>query len=313
MSRATRMATYVREMFPPAVMVPSGVANALAIHLGLQALAKGGGLRVTWRLVLAALSVVLTMLLLRVYDELKDAASDAALARAGDPRFASRPVVDGRVTLRDVVTLRWLVTALLVIVNGAMVHPLPWAAFALLMAAAWGSLNWFFWPAVSRSLLLAFATHNPISLVVSAYVVAVYVADEGWGNLPVTGTALVVGLWLPVAAWEIARKIRLPADETEYETYSRRLGMRPAALLVAALAGGCAGALFLVSRAAGLGIAYDAALALVTLLLLARVGLLVARPTPARAALRPFAELLGAVATGGLLAAAVVSRGVTFG
>jgi hypothetical protein len=39
---------------------------------------------------------------------------------------------------------------------------------------------------------------------------------------------VIVGLWLPFAAWELSRKIRVPEDETSYRTYSKVLGWKVA-------------------------------------------------------------------------------------
>src|SRR5205807_943508 len=91
-----------------------------------------------------------------------------------------------------------------------------------------------FCPAISKKLVLAFATHNPLALAVSGYVVAVFVRDFGAAALTGWTGPLMVALWAPVAAWETARKVRVPADETEYETYSKALGWKAAALVPAA-------------------------------------------------------------------------------
>ena len=38
--------------------------------------------------------------------------------------------------------------------------------FAAALGILWLSSRWFFWPAIQKNLLLAFATHNPLTLVV---------------------------------------------------------------------------------------------------------------------------------------------------
>jgi hypothetical protein len=42
-------------------------------------------------------------------------------------------------------------------------------------------------------------------------------------------------LWSPLLAWELARKIRSPEEETAYVTYSRLLGLVGASALTAAI------------------------------------------------------------------------------
>ncbi|HET9315469.1 MAG TPA: hypothetical protein VFQ51_07745, partial [Vicinamibacteria bacterium] len=45
---------------------------------------------------------------------------------------------------------------------------------------------------------------------------------------------LVAADWMPLFAWEIARKVRAPEEENDYVTYSRLLGPFGATLLTAA-------------------------------------------------------------------------------
>lgn len=306
MSRARRIARYLRRMFPPQKMVPAGVAGALAVHLGLQALAGVDPLQVPWRLWIAAASVVLFMLLLRVYDELKDAEGDLRLARSGDARFARRPLVTGEVRLGDLVLLRDAVIAALVLLNLPLGSPLPYAAFAAALILAWLSSRWFFWPAIADHLLLALVTHNPLSLVFSAYVAAVYAADFGAAGLNGWAAVLLVGLWLPVTAWELARKVRLPAEETDYSTYSKVLGWRLAALLPGAATAASAACLIAVALRLGLGPAYPLVLAAAAALV-AGAGLrLRLAPAPGRAELGRWSELYALVATPGLVLALLI-------
>src|SRR4029079_3366176 len=83
-------------------------------------------------------------------------------------------------------------------------------AFALMFLVSWLSFRWFFAPAISRHLLLAFATHNPITLVFGGYAAATFLCDParslGW----LQTALLLVGLWLPVAAWATSRTGRAP-------------------------------------------------------------------------------------------------------
>lgn len=314
-TRASRVGRFLGRMFPPWVLVPSGVANVLSIHWTLDALA-GRTPTVDWRTACTSAVVVLFMLLLRVYDELKDVETDLRLGRAGDPRYADRPIVTGEVQVGDLVWLRWATSAALLVAATPLLWPspaLPGAAFALAFGLTWLSLHWFFTPAISRNLLLAFVTHNPLSLVISTFVVAVWVGGHepvalgGWGAL------LVVGQWLPVAAWETARKVRAPADETDYVTYSRMLGLTAASLVPGLLACAAAAALGAVARRAGLSWVYPAVAAAPALLLLLRGLQCALGPTTARANLRPLAELFAVVAGAGLCAALGVTHGVRLG
>lgn len=288
--RAGRLAGYVRRMFPPAVMIPSGIGNAVAIHASLSALA-GEPPAITWRLGMASATGVLVMLLLRVYDELKDADADRARAAEGDPRFLDRPLVRGDVTLEDLDVLRRTILVALVVMNLPLGAPWPLLVFGALLLVTGLSRHWFFWPAVSRSLLLAFATHNPMSLVVSAYVASVWVRDAG-RPLPPGSAALLLGLWAPVAAWEVSRKLRMPSEETAYVTYSRVLGLRPAAAVAGAFAASGLLCLALVDRRAEMWPPALAILVASSAPALATSAALVARPSSLLArSLRPTVEL----------------------
>ncbi|MBI3268952.1 MAG: hypothetical protein HYZ53_08015 [Planctomycetes bacterium] len=311
--RALRLLSYLNAMFPPAVLVPAAIGNFLAVHFALQALAAPAvALTLTWRMALGALSSVLFMLLMRVYDELKDADTDLELARAGDPRYTDRPVVTGKVTLADLRALRWGVTAVLFAANAALAHPVPIAAFAVSFLMTWLSFKWFFCPAISRNLLLAFVTHNPLSIVLGAYVVAVYAADFGAAGLSWEQVALLlVGMWAPVAAWETSRKVRVPEDETVYPTYSKLLGWRVAALVPAGFLILSVATLVPVASAAGLGRGFEAGLAAAAGLGVAACVLFRLAPTRRRANLRPYVELYAVVATVGLAAALAIERGVS--
>jgi hypothetical protein len=300
-------------MFPPLVMLPAGVAMVGAVHGTLQALAGPGPLSFGWRSWAGAASAVLFMLLMRVYDELKDVETDLALGRAGDPRYKDRPIVTGAVLVEDVRLLRWVVTGLLVLLNAGLGWPLPGLAFVLAFALMWLSFRWFFWPAIQRDLLLAFATHNPLTAVVILYVAAVWAGEAGLGRLDPASTALLVlGLWLPVSAWETSRKIRVPEDETTYQTYSLLLGWKVAPFLPLGFGAAAAACLALVARRAGFAWGYPLALGAAWLVLALACLRFRLAPTRARARLQPFAELFSVVASLGLLVAAVAERGVSW-
>lgn len=317
MSRLDRIRTYLALMFPPAVMIPASLVGFLSLHFGLQALGEPsiveGELAVTWRMLLGSLSLLGFQLLLRVYDELKDVETDLALGKAGDPRYAERPVVTGLVQVPDIEALRDWVTWALIGVNLLIAVPQTFAVFLVVYGLCWMSSRWFFWPAVSRSLVLAFVTHNPLSLAIGLYVVAVY-GGEFTTDLPLPWgwtALLLVGLWFPVAAWEVARKVRLPDDETDYETYSKVLGWRVAGALPGVLSAGSALCLCAVLRHVGVG-GWWLPLVFAALPVGASLRLLVA-PSPEAANLRPSQEAFLLLINGGLTVLWVTAFGLKMG
>ncbi len=317
MPRLTRIWTYLALMFPPAVMIPASLVGFLSLHFGLQALGEPsiveGELGVTWRMAVGVLSLFGFQLLLRVYDEIKDYETDLALGKAGDPRYAKRPVVTGLVKLPDIEALRDWVTWALIGLNVVIGVPQPFLVFLGVYGLCWLSSRYFFWPAVSSSLPLQFVTHNPLSLAIGLYVVAVYGAEfKADLPLPLGWTALLlVGLWLPVAAWEVARKVRLPDDETDYETYSKVLGWRLAGVLPGILSAGSAACLCTVLWHVGVGGWWLPSL-FAALPVGASLRLLLA-PSSRTANLRPFQEAFLLLVNGGLTVLWVTAFGLKMG
>ena len=297
-------------MFPLEQMLPYALSHFFAIWFTLQALSGAPVVQVTWTAWRGAATVGFFLLLMRLYDELKDVETDIALGRGGDPLYRDRVLVTGAVRLEDVTWLRWAVSAALIVVNAWPARGWAALAFWVVFAVTWLSFNWFFWPRMSRNLLLAFVTHNPISLLLSAYVVALFADRFGAEGVTDSALLLLVGLWLPMAAWETSRKIRTPEDETSYQTYSRVLGWQTAAVLPAVFVVGSAAALAMVARNAALSGVFTVAIAMAAAFAVVRCLLFVVAPSRARANLKPWAVLYATTANVGLVAAVLASRDV---
>jgi 4-hydroxybenzoate polyprenyltransferase len=311
-TRAGRLLDYLNEMFPPLVAVPATLLSFASVWFALHALAGVRPIHLGWRAAVGALTVVLFSLLLRVYDELKDVETDLRLGKAGDPRYKDRAVVTGRVQVADIVALRNGVLVALVLLNLTHGLSLPLFVFAGVLTLLWLSSRWFFCPPISRHLLLAFITHNPLAMTMSVYVVAVFLHERGL-HAPPPGTAyVVVGFWMITAAWEIARKVRHPAQETAYQTYSKVLGWRLAAFLPVLFGGGGVACLVVVARLAGLGWILPAVLVAGWLPLAMGVARFEVAPSERGARLQPLVETLGLVASLGMPIALGVHQGLGF-
>jgi 4-hydroxybenzoate polyprenyltransferase len=306
-----RVAEYLLAMFPPLVNVPAGALLFFAVHAGLQGIAGVAPVVVGPRAIAGAATLVLLALLMRVQDELKDVEADLRLAREGDPRFARRPLALGRVTTADLDALRRIVLGALVALNLPLGFPLPFLAFALALLVTWLSGRWFFWPAMAGNPLLAFATHNPIALLDAGYAAAVFARDLP-GRLEPRAAFVLLAVYLPIAAWEIARKVRAPGEETSYETWSSRLGWQVAGGLPSILCALSAACFARVSRASALGPLYPALVLAALLLVLGSCLRFLARPSARTARLRPAVEIYALVASGGLVLALALSRGVAW-
>jgi len=290
-------------------MLLSGVAKFYAVYFSLQALTGGEPVFITLPSIVGALSIVLFSLLMRIYDEMKDAEADTRLGRAGDPRYKNRPIVTGAVTIADLAALRWLTTAALIGINVPLGR-WPVIGFSVLFVVTWLSFKWFFWPKISRHLLLAFLTHNPITLLFGAYIVTVYAGDFGSGNVDAWALLLMLAFWAPLGAWETARKIRAPLDETDYQTYSQIFGWKLAPFVpVAFIAVGSTSAI-LVSIQIGLGWLFPIVVAGASLVPVYRCIAFRVSPNRKTANIQPFVELYSVVMDLGLLAAVLASRGL---
>jgi len=297
-SRAVRIWRYLLVMFPPHFMVLSGVAKFYAVYFSLQALASSESVHITLPSLAGALSIVLF-----------DAEADIRLGRAGDPRYKDRPIVTGAVTKVDLVVLRWVTTILLVVIN-APLGQWPLIGFTVLFLVTWLSFKWFFWPKISRQLLLAFLTHNPITLFFGGYIVAVYAGDYGIQSIDAWVLLLLLVFWAPLGAWETSRKIRAPEDETDYETYSQLFGWKLAPFVpIAFILLGTTSVLFL-SQQMGLGWVLPAVITLASLVPVYRCLAFRVSPSCKTANIQPFVELYAVVMDIGLLAAVLASRGL---
>lgn len=310
------MADYLAVMFPPLVHVPAGAVLFLAVHAGAQGLAGSAPLAFGPRAVAGAATLVLLALLMRVQDELKDLDTDRRLAREGDARFVGRPAVVGRISEADLHRLRRAVLAAAIALNLPLGFPLPLAPFAVALLATWLSGRWFFWPAMARDLVLAFATHNPIALLYAAYAASVAAADLGPNALRPRVVLVLLAVYLPIAAWEIGRKVRPPGAETSYETWSSRLGWRAAGALPALLCAGSAACFAAVARAAGRGLGpgygYGLALGAALALVILSCARFLRAPSPRSANLRPAVEAYAVVASAGLVLALALHRGIAW-
>lgn len=310
MSRARRLLRYVRIMFPPPLAL-LGAAAFGSIWLGLQALAGLGLLRVGARGALGAAGTALWMLLVRLMDDLEDAPHDLRLAAAGDERYRSRPIATGGITVPEIRRLAIGTAAALLAVS---LLPRPgWTSLAAIggLVVTWLGFRWFFLPGLARNAgPLAYLLRKSLAILIGAYAIGAF--HDQWPSAPLTWWSwpLVLAPALEVGAWETARKIRLPEDETAYSTYSKRFGWRAASLLPLVFAGGAAACLGLLSRPARIAPAFPMYLAASLLVLAIPVARLWCRPSRGAVRLQPYAEAFGGLAHLGLIAALGLRHGL---
>jgi hypothetical protein len=299
-------------MYRPQVYVPVAVAKFSVVYFAVQALGGHVPISVTWRAAVGALTLALFFLLLRVYDEIKDEKTDLQLARSGDPRYTSRPIITGRVQIGDLRVFRWWIRGALVLINLPIGYPGPLLAFAAALGLTWISFHWFFWSAVPKSPILQLILSNPLSAVLDVYVAAIAIHDAGSMNHPGWLVVLVIGMWMPAAAWEISRKIRHLPDETDYRSYSKILGWRVAPVfpvLFVTISGIC---MTVIARQVHLSWIYPAALLFMICVVAVASLRFELYPSTRSSNLRPYSELYAMTAYAGLAVALGLRYSVVF-
>ncbi|MDR1711858.1 MAG: UbiA family prenyltransferase [Propionibacteriaceae bacterium] len=166
----------------------------------------------------AGFTIFAFLLSLRVADDLKDYEADLVL-------FPERPLPAGKVSKRDLLVMLAVVDTLTAAANLVFVR--NYLFFALLVAYGFLMSFWFFQKyRIQRSLPLALVTHNPVQLVMNAYVISFACERYGIELFTVNNLLILCTLYFPGLIWEIARKVRAPEEETEYTTYSKLFGVR---------------------------------------------------------------------------------------
>lgn len=220
-----RLWLYIKTMYPPLPSFGIAFFSFFNLYLVLQLLPQSvSHLVVTSRSLAGSLTVFLFLLFLRISDEFKDEETDKRL-------FPERPLPSGQVLHNDLVVLMRATVGGMLLLNLWM----GWALlpFALLLGYGWLMLHYFFVPQIiSKRLILALVTHNPSVLFLNVYVMGIFAQDfAAYEVVKTEGWRLLILFWLPGLAWELARKIKTPADENAYETYSRIFGYRLATAL----------------------------------------------------------------------------------
>jgi 4-hydroxybenzoate polyprenyltransferase len=225
-----RMRGYFAEMF----RIPEHASLALLTYLSIAVFArwleKPGSPITSWYTLLGIFSVLDLWLILRLMDELKDADIDREL-------FPDRPLPSGRVYASDI--KKTLAGAIFLYL---MAH-LPagaafWTGLFVLGYAGLMFKRFFAEGLLRKSLIVTLVTHNPIVPWMLAQCFLIFAAEHGLAIFQLRWNLIVpfiVMLWSPLLAWELARKIRSPDEETDYVTYSRLFGRVGAVVLTAGI------------------------------------------------------------------------------
>ncbi len=211
-----RITIFCKERFPILLTLTTTLVGVFSIYLVWAVITPGASLIFNKSLVVAITGFFLLTLILRICDEFKDKEMDALL-------FPERCLPKGLVSYDDI--------KILMIVAGWVWVPLNyiWGGspiiFTVLVFYVFLFYKWFFFPEIiSKNLILALVTHNPLMYVASFYSLSLFSVEQGLPVYSSTNFLLALAFWMPSIYWETARKIRAPKNETDYTTYSKVLG-----------------------------------------------------------------------------------------
>lgn len=218
-----RMGIFFGERFPLFLGGLTTLVGTASLYLVWVAVTDGAAFSYNSSLLLAYFSFFILTLILRLCDEIKDKEVDARL-------FPERCLPSGKVKYEDIDKFLMLLAWIWIPVN--YIFGEADIVFTILILYVYLFYKYFFFPEIiSKNLLLALVTHNPIMLIGSFYILSLFSVEQGISVWSVKNFALAVAFWMPSLGWETARKIRAPKDETDYVTYSKILGPAGASAL----------------------------------------------------------------------------------
>lgn len=215
-----RLHIYLKEMYPVIPRLFLGLIVFLEIYFIVLLNNRITTFNIGIQELIGAITVFSFLLWLRVADDLKDYETDKKL-------FKNRPLPSGKVTKKDIIIMCSIVQAITIILNLIFMNNLLF----LIILYGYGFLmsKWFFTKKkIQPNLLLAVITHNPVQLFVNMYIISFTCIKYNLNPLTLTTIMALFTLYFPALIWEIARKIKAPKDENNYNTYSKIFGYKKA-------------------------------------------------------------------------------------
>jgi 4-hydroxybenzoate polyprenyltransferase len=209
---------YLNERFPFVNMALFAILFATVFSVASRAAAGAAGLLLPFGFseLAGMLATISFFFRLRVFDEIKDFASDAVL-------YPQRVLQSGRVSLRQLQALAWAGAALELAwsLHRGWPAALGWllaVGYSLVMRYEFGVADWL------RARLLLYAVSH--MLIMPLVIGWLWLAYAPWGLFwSAEGVLLALLSLLGGFAFELARKIRTPAAEREgVDSYSKTLG-----------------------------------------------------------------------------------------
>ena len=214
-----RLNIYAREMYP---IIPRLFISFLMVAVQILGVLTFSQSRPRYQFNWEDLGIVYTvfafLFLLRIADEFKDLENDRV-------NYPERPLPSGRLFKKDLWYLGIVLFITMVGVN--LFLPQPLWPFILVVFYGFLMTVWFFQrDKIEPSLVLALVTHNPVQLLLSLYVIHYVTVQYQLPLWTKENLLLALVLYIPALLWEVSRKIKAPADENQYVTYSQVWGFK---------------------------------------------------------------------------------------
>jgi 4-hydroxybenzoate polyprenyltransferase len=218
-----RILGYFRTRFPLGQNLLFATLIGVALQCTIQLTHGNKHLGLGLPAIVIIITITAFMLLMRLFDDLKDAETDRRL-------FPERPLPAGGITTLQL----WLMIlgVHLIFLIPLLMFPNAILWFGIAVGFAWLTFRWFFAPRfISTRLLIAFITHQPAGFFVNLWVAT---ATLSMMNLSFSANVMMPCFIFitPVMLWELSRKIKPKGEENDYTTYSKILGPRTAAALL---------------------------------------------------------------------------------
>ena len=219
-----RLFIFFNERFPLHIYIPFVVFLYLSMSFTIQALQTNNVVIDTYTYVGLA-SSLLFMLLIRMFDELKDFELDKRI-------FPNRPVPRGVVYKSDLHLIA-IVTFILLVAINIIFAPKTLIIFSFVMVYALLTFKWFFAEKLHLdNIFLTMLTHQPLPYLINFYLLHTALASGvNYENFTSSHFALLMFFSIPITIWETSRKIRNKEKEDDYQTFSRVLGSSGAAYI----------------------------------------------------------------------------------
>lgn len=168
--------------------------------------------------VVGAFTVFVFLLFLRIADDFKDYETDKT-------NFPERALPSGKVKKKDLKIVLAILLPTMITLNILFMNNIYY--FIFLMVYGILMSVWFFSRhKIQNNLFLALITHNPIQLVLNAYIISFTAIKYQIPIVTFLNVTILFALYFDGLVWEIGRKIRAPEDETVYTTYSKLIGYK---------------------------------------------------------------------------------------